>query len=137
MLRFLIVDDDEDDRELFCTAVEGVEPTIECASAIDGEDALSGLRCGRLAKPDLIFLDLNMPRLNGVRTLIEFKKDRQLKDIPVVIYSTSKLPRDKEQTAALGAIGFITKPTALSDLEQTITEILHERFQIIPSRNFH
>jgi CheY-like chemotaxis protein len=132
MLRFLIVDDDEDDRELFCTALEDVDPTIHCAFAIDGEDALNGLRCGRLSRPDLIFLDLNMPRLNGVRTLIELKKDRHLKDIPVVIHSTSNQERDKEQTAIFGAIGFITKPNCLSDLEQAIAQILNDQFNIIP-----
>jgi CheY-like chemotaxis protein len=130
MLRFLIIDDDEDDRELFCTAVDDVEPTIQCITADDGEDALRGLRYGRFPKPDLIFLDLNMPRLNGVQTLIELKKDCHLKDIPVVIYSTSKLERDKRETARLGAAGFITKPTALSELQVAITEILNDQFHI-------
>jgi CheY-like chemotaxis protein len=130
MLRFLIIDDDEDDRELFCTAVDDVEPTIQCMTADDGEDALRGLRYGRFPKPDLIFLDLNMPRLNGVQTLIELKKDCHFRDIPVVIYSTSKLERDKRETARLGAAGFITKPTALSELQVAITDILHDQFHI-------
>src|SRR5215204_5533306 len=106
MLQFLIVDDDEDDRELFCAAVDDLEPSIRCLPATDGEDALRRLRSRRLPKPDMIFLDLNMPRLNGMQTLIALKKDLELKDIPVVIYSTSKLKKDKEEAAKLGAAGF-------------------------------
>jgi CheY-like chemotaxis protein len=132
MLQFLIVDDDEDDRELFSIAVEDVESTICCLGATDGEDALHGLKSGRFPKPDLIFLDLNMPRLNGIQTLIALKKDLRLKDIPVVIYSTSKLDQDKDETAKLGAVGFITKPTALSELQSAIAQILQDQFHIAP-----
>jgi CheY-like chemotaxis protein len=132
MLQFLIVDDDEDDRELFCTAVEALEPTIQCTAAVDGEDALHGLRSRRFPTPDVIFLDLNMPRLNGLQTLVALKKDGQLKDIPIVIYSTSKLEDDKETTARLGAADFITKPTALSQLQADIARILQDHFHIVP-----
>lgn len=66
MTRVLIVDDDEDDRDLLTIAIHELDPKIHCILARNGEEALQGLRAQNLSKPDLIFLDLNMPRTNGV-----------------------------------------------------------------------
>lgn len=115
-MNILIVDDDEDDRDLFCDAVHVVDPAINCIIARNGEEALNGLRSNHLPLPDLIFPDLNMPRVNGVQCLREIKKHNALHAIPVVIYSTSKLKEDKETTKNLGAIYFITKPSSLREL---------------------
>jgi CheY-like chemotaxis protein len=87
--RLLIADDDEDDRLLFCEAVKEIEPSAECFTAINGEDALEKLRSGLQQLPDYIFLDLNMPRMNGFRCFEELKQDDKLKDMPVVIFSTT------------------------------------------------
>ena len=92
----LIIDDDEDDRDLFCIAVHEIEPRINCIMARNGEEALQGLRL-EYPKPHIIFLDLNMPRINGIQCLRELKKDRELQDIPVVIYTASNLDEDKEE----------------------------------------
>ncbi len=73
MANVLIVDDDEDDRDLFCIAVHELEPKINCILARNGEEALQGLRLEKFPKPDLIFLDLNMPRLNGFQFLTGIK----------------------------------------------------------------
>ena len=78
MANVLIVDDDEDDRDLFCIAVHELEPKINCILARNGEEALQGLQLEKFPKPDVIFLDLNMPRLNGIQFLRELKKDSQL-----------------------------------------------------------
>jgi len=115
-MNILIVDDDEDDRNLFCDAVNVVDPEINCIIARNGEEALQGMLTDHLPKPDLIFLDLNMPRINGVQCLREIKKQQRLRDIPVVIYTTSKLEEDKVITRKLGAIHFITKPSSLREL---------------------
>ena len=115
-MNILIVDDDEDDRELFCDAVNVVDPGINCIVARNGEEALNGLKSRHIPKPDLIFLDLNMPRINGVQCLREIKKDPVLHLIPVVIYTTSKLKEDKDITRKLGAVHFITKPSSLREL---------------------
>jgi CheY-like chemotaxis protein len=131
MLRFMIVDDDEDDRELFSVAVRDVEPSAACLMAQNGHEALHNLVRGVTPKPDVIFLDLNMPRLNGVQTLTELKKNELLKEIPVVIYTTSKLDDDKEETARLGAAAFITKPTSLAELQQVIEHIIREHLHIV------
>ena len=115
-MNILIVDDDEDDRELFCDAVNVVDPGINCIVARNGEEALNGLKSRHIPKPHLIFLDLNMPRINGVQCLREIKKDPVLHLIPVVIYTTSKLKEDKDITRKLGAVHFITKPSSLREL---------------------
>jgi DNA-binding response OmpR family regulator len=115
-MNILIVDDDEDDRDLFCDAVSVVDPQINCIMARNGEEALSGLKSDHFPRPDLIFLDLNMPRVNGVQCLREIKSHTALSTIPVVIYSTSKRKEDKDATKNLGAIYFISKPSSLREL---------------------
>ena len=115
-MNILIVDDDEDDRDLFCDAVNVVDPHLNCIMARNGEEALNALMSDHLPTPDLIFLDLNMPRVNGVQCLREIKKHPVLNSIPIVIYTTSKLKEDKEVTRKLGAIHFITKPSTLREL---------------------
>lgn len=120
----LIVDDDEDDRDLFCKALTLVDQEAECLQAVSGLDALRLLKSGKIEKPDFIFLDLNMPRLSGKDCLKELKKDIYLSDIPVIIYTTSKLKDDKEETYKLGAVHFITKPSKLSELCHSISFVL-------------
>jgi CheY-like chemotaxis protein len=127
MVYVLIVDDDEDDRDLFCDAVNIVDSSIQCIMARNGEEALEGLKRRTLPTPDLIFLDLNMPRLNGMQCLRALKKDSCFEHIPIVIYTTSKLKEDKKAAMQAGAAGFVTKPTSLTDLCEAITEILADQ----------
>src|SRR5688572_3496226 len=116
MLHVLIIDDDEDDRALFCDAVHEINPSIHCLTAQNGEEALDGLRSFRLPRPDVIFLDLNMPRLNGMDCLTELKNDTSLRDIPTVIYSTSCFERDITMAMESGAENFIIKPLYFKEL---------------------
>jgi CheY-like chemotaxis protein len=125
MVYVLIVDDDEDDRDLFCDAVNIVDSSIKCIMARNGEEALEGLKRRTLPTPDIIFLDLNMPRLNGMQCLRALKKD--FEHIPIVIYTTSKLKEDKKSAMQAGAAGFVTKPTSLTELCEDIAEILDDQ----------
>src|SRR4030095_16900984 len=93
----LIVDDDSDDIQLFCEAVAEINETFHCFSAGNGEEALQLLKSA-IVKPDFIFLDLNMPRMNGKQLLVQLKKDPKFAKIPVVIYSTSKIKTDIEDS---------------------------------------
>jgi len=127
MVYVLIVDDDEDDRDLFCDAVNLVDSSIKCIMARNGEEALEGLKRRTLPTPDIIFLDLNMPRLNGMQCLRALKKDSCFDHIPIVIYTTSKLKEDKRAAMQAGAAGFVTKPTSLTELCDAITEILADQ----------
>ncbi len=126
MVRILIVDDDEEDRDFFCEAAGQINSQIECKQAIDGEDALIIL-IEKGYRPDYIFLDLNMPRINGVQFLKKFKKNELLQDIPVIIFTTSKRREDKEATKKLGAVHFISKPDNLRELVKAISFVLEKK----------
>jgi len=116
----MIVDDDTDDRYFFRSAIRKNNPSYQCIEAENGVDALDQLRKAKQL-PDFIFLDLNMPKMDGRECLKELKKDKTLKDIPVIIYSTSDYKLDKEVTKELGADYYITK---LSDIYELPEELL-------------
>src|SRR5688500_3769110 len=122
----LLVDDGEDDRDLFCEIIHGIEPSINCILARNGQEALLGLRMAEFPKPHLIFLDLNMPRVNGVQCLRELKSDRSLQDIPVVIYANSKIKEHEDECIKLGAAQFITKPNSFSELRRIIADVINK-----------
>ena len=81
-----------------------------------------------IGSADLLFLDLNMPKVDGKKCLSELKKSARLKDIPVVIYSTSSLKKDIEETKAMGAVHFMTKPSAFRELCDAIGNVLSYNF---------
>ena len=130
--QILIVDDDVDDIQVLTDGLLEVDPGIECQSALDGEKAMSLLRSGLSYIPDYIFLDLNMPKISGKQVLVQLKKDLRLKDIPVIIYTTSNFDRDQEEAFLLGAKHFITKPTSLKELHNAIVVVLSQRWEKVP-----
>ena len=115
----MIVDDDSDDCSFFCEAVSEVDTLVQVIVAINGEDALLQLR-EMNTLPDFLFLDLNMPRMDGRQCLIELKKDFRLKDIPIIIFTTSSSQRDIDDTKKLGAAYFLTKPSDFHSLHSKI-----------------
>ena len=119
----LIIDDDEDDRALFFDAVKEVDVKMTCITARDGQEALDMLRSDAIELPDYIFLDLNMPRLNGKQCLTEIKKDAKLFNIPIIIYSTTRRAEDVEEMKKLGASQFLTKPALFSEICNTISSV--------------
>ncbi|HYV92528.1 MAG TPA: response regulator [Chitinophagales bacterium] len=119
-----IADDDQDDIELFMEAVNEIDGSIQCYSAIDGEDALKKLRDMLPGLPDIIFLDLNMPRINGKQCLAEIKKIEKLSGVAVVIYSTSSIQHDIDEARKLGAACFLTKPSSFSELCKELSNII-------------
>lgn len=119
-----LIDDDTEDQEIFLDALKEVDPLIHCSFANDGEEALKLLGGDALVKPDLLFIDLNMPKLNGKQVLSELKKSGTLKDIPVVMYSTFFGPQDIDDIRALGAAHYMVKATRFSDLCDSLEHIL-------------
>jgi CheY-like chemotaxis protein len=126
VLQLLIIDDDEEDRTLLSGAVASIVPNAHCAEAIDGLDAIEKLRRDPL--PDFIFVDLNMPRLNGFQFLNAVRNDLRLKNVPVIVYTTSKQPTDRTEAFRLGAVHFITKPYKLSDLQHELQFVLKKKW---------
>lgn len=124
---FLLADDDYDDAELFQEALTTIDPGIDFRHVENGEAVLDFLSNPATGKPDIIFLDLNMPAMSGWQCLAKLKNNAKLKEIPVVMYSTSSNLREKEIALDLGAVGFVTKPTdfgLLTNILETITKNL-------------
>lgn len=117
----LIADDDEDDRMLAQDAlkVSGSHATLEFVS--DGVELLEYLRPAVATQsgvpiPDLLLLDLNMPRLDGRAALLEIKRDPKLRKLPVVVLTTSNSPVDIDASYASGANSYITKAVTFQGL---------------------
>jgi CheY-like chemotaxis protein len=122
-LSFLLVDDDTDDTSLFKEVLEEVNPSIICNCAEDGQQSLQFLKNRNSPLPDVIFLDLNMPRMDGKECLAEIKNDEELHKIPVIMYTTSSQSKDIEETMQKGAICFMTKPTNMKELKNILSSI--------------
>ena len=119
-----LIDDDTDDLEFFCEALNTVDSSIVCFKTADSETALRAFQQFEVPLPDLIFLDLNMPLVDGRTFLSEIKKINEYANIPVIIYSTSSHFKDKEDTIKLGAAGFMTKPYSQEALVKQLRELL-------------
>jgi CheY-like chemotaxis protein len=114
VLRVLLVDDDEDHTFLIRRAlrdIEGVTATVEVAET--GEAALERLRRSRLEPdtlPELILLDLKMPRMGGFEVLRSIRGDTALRALPVVVLTSSERSDDREQALRLGVDWYVSKP---------------------------
>jgi len=126
---FFIADDDTDDREIFIEALQGIDELCKCITAADGQEAISKLTNGMTNLPDFIFLDLNMPRMNGKECLAEIKKNSKLRKIPVIIYSTSTDKKDIQETMELGAAFFLQKPNRFDDLSRALANIISKNWE--------
>jgi CheY-like chemotaxis protein len=118
-----IIDDDEDDQLFLHEAVNDLKIPIVCHYANNGESALKQLKEETIPVPDFIFLDLNMPRLNGKECLVEIKKLSRYANVPVIIYSTSSHQKDIQEIMQSGASYFLTKPTRISELCEKLLDI--------------
>jgi CheY-like chemotaxis protein len=123
--RILLIDDDEDDREIFLEVVAELSPSIVPDTAINGEEALRKLQSST-ALPSIIFLDLNMPIMSGTEFLKKVKCCDVLKNIPVIILSTSMDPRSIKEAKELGAAAFITKPNKFRNWQVELKRFIGE-----------
>lgn len=119
-----LIDDDDDDQEIFSLALSNIDEAIDCVTASDGIEALAKLNREEQFKPDFIFLDLNMVRMNGRECLAEIRKIHRLDSIPVIIYSTSSEEKDILETKDMGAADYIVKPPSMSILVKRLEQVL-------------
>jgi len=126
--KFLIVDDDSDDSSLFTEALTSIESSSVCYNATDGYEALEKLESAEIDQPDIIFLDLNMPGMNGWECLMKLKAEARYKDIPVIIHTTSSRKTDRELARELGAICFVTKSYDFKRIKKML-EIVIEKLR--------
>ena len=121
---FLLADDDEDDRQFFLEALRSIDPAIECIIAKNGKEALALLQNDFFAVPDYVFLDLNMPLMNGLKCLEEIKRIPSLADLPVVLYSTTSEKAFEEQSKTAGAHAFFIKPNRPAELADYLRKLV-------------
>lgn len=121
VIKCLLIDDDLDDHEIFSMALEELKHAVELTSAYNAMQGLDMLRSGNV-KPDFIFLDLNMPRINGKQCLSEIKNIESAGSIPVVIYSTSSEIKDLVEVQRLGAEAYIVKSSSIKDLVSALSD---------------
>lgn len=121
-MTILNVDDDEEDIEIFCDAVREIDPSIVCLVAQSAEEAMQILYSD-IELPSYIFLDINMPKIDGNACLKEIKKDQRLKGIPVIMYSTYTRKTDIDTYKALNA-GFLVKQNSFYDLVAELKKVL-------------
>lgn len=123
----LIVEDDSDDRELLLDALQSANHSVKVRLAESGVEAMDYLNQQLSAKaplPCLIVLDLNMPYMNGKDTFNKIKGDSNLKDIPIVIFTSSLNPNDKEYYKSYG-VELISKPFEYSEMDDIIHRMLN------------
>src|SRR5664279_1760290 len=118
-----IIDDSPTDIELTTVALKATGREINVRSATDGKFALAMLRNG-LGLPALILLDLKMPGMSGIEVLREIRADDRLKNLPVVLVTSSALESDKTDAIAAGASDYIQKPLALVQFSKDLDSIL-------------
>jgi CheY-like chemotaxis protein len=123
----LCAEDDEDDRLFIGEAIARLPEPPEVRFVGDGRELLDYLRhAGRFAdpasapRPDLVLLDLNMPRMTGREALPLLKGDPELRALPVVVLTTSDDPRDVRGCYDAGANAFVTKPSSMSELARVL-----------------
>ena len=127
---FMIIDDDGDDREIFGEALRQIDPALNLVACESGEEAFT-LLLKQSIKPDFIFLDMNMPGMNGRQCLIKFRAHAELLELPVIIYTTSNRMEDAEEVKRIGAVAFLTKPTSMEVLKQAISFALQRKWDKI------
>ncbi len=122
--RIFLADDDEDDQLLFLQALKDIHPAIECMMASNGVEALRLLQSDLFTLPDYIFIDLNMPLLDGLACLNSLKKDPLLKTIPAILYSTTVTPEFAAECRRLGAHSVFKKPDDFNGLKEHLRALL-------------
>lgn len=126
-LDILVVDDDPGDCRLVQESLAEAKAGTRVHVVHDGDEALDYLRgkgaYKKAARPDLVLLDLNMPRKDGFATLQDIRADRDLGDLPVVILTTSTDERDVQRSYKLHASCYVSKPTRIEDFARVLREI--------------
>ncbi len=132
----LLVEDEPADAHLVKIALHENHLLIDLQHVVDGREALEylqhqGPRFADTQLPDLILLDLNMPRMDGREFLAVLKKDPDLCKIPVVVLTTSEVERDILSSYQLGAAGYITKPVDVTQFMAAMSNLGHYWFALV------
>lgn len=121
--KILLIDDDKDDREFFLDALSCISNNVELIALENGISLTQDLSEGKIAIPDLIFLDINIPEMNGWACLSLLKNNEQYRSIPIIMYSTSSHKEEAEKAKNAGALSFLSKPFEFKELKAALTEV--------------
>lgn len=122
-MSILYVDDDADDREVFIEALKKISPEVICYEARDGIEGFKILH-SLITPPAAIFLDVNMPKMNGKQFLMELGRISAFRSIPVFMYSTSNDCQEQSEYISMGAKGFLMKRSSFAQICETLRDAL-------------
>jgi CheY-like chemotaxis protein len=122
-----LIEDDLDDQELFELALQKIDENIDLSFANNGAEGLQKLKEDSSFIPDFIFVDINMPKMNGIQCLPEIKKLEHLNKSKIVMYSTTSDESIVSRTKQLGADEFLVKPYKMSLLINNLERILETK----------
>ncbi|MBP4141615.1 response regulator [Flavobacterium sp. I-SCBP12n] len=128
-INICLADDDEDDRLFFTDAFDELKINTKVTTFNDGVELMDYLNDEDSVLPNVLFLDLNMPKKNGVECLLEIKKNEKLNDIAIAIYSTSSSEEHIEETFINGANIYIKKPNDFENLKKILSEVVTINWQ--------
>ena len=128
-INICLADDDEDDRLFFTDAFDELRITTKVSTFNDGVELMNYLNNEDSILPNVLFLDLNMPKKNGVECLLEIKQNEKFSDIAIAIYSTSSSEEHIEETFINGANIYIKKPNDFEKLKKILSEVVTLNWQ--------
>jgi CheY-like chemotaxis protein len=124
-LKIVLADDDIEDREVFLEVLEEIAPHVEVIICEDGTKLMNHLYKKDVVLPDLIFLDLHMPKKDGNECLKDIRTDEAFKDIPIIIYSTSRNEEHIKSTFVNGANFYFPKCESFGELRLIMNKIFN------------
>ena len=125
----ILADDDEDDRMLFTDAFDELKISTKVQTFKDGAELMIYLNNEEAVLPEILFLDLNMPKKNGIECLKEIKSNDRLNNIAIAIYSTSSSEEHIEETFVKGANIYIKKPNDFNILKKVLQDVVTMNWQ--------
>lgn len=125
----VLADDDIDDRSFFTEAFEKIKIKTKVETYKDGVELMDALLCDEVLIPNILFLDLNMPKKSGLECLKEFRSSDKFKDMAIAIYSTSASEEDIENTFVNGANIYIKKPNDIKILKKILSDVVTINWQ--------
>lgn len=125
----MLADDDEDDRMFFIDAFGELRINTKVKTCSDGAELMDYLNEENSVLPELLFLDINMPKKNGIECLQEIKANPKFKNIAIAIYSTSSSDEHIEDTFVKGANVYIKKPSDFNALKKVLSEVVTVNWQ--------
>jgi len=128
-IHIILADDDEDDRMFFTDAFDELKMKTKVQTYNDGVELMNYLMTENAILPHVLFLDLNMPKKNGIECLHEIKANKRFDDIAIAIYSTSSSEEHIEETFVNGANIYIKKPNDFNTLKKVLSDVVTINWQ--------